>query len=239
MDAFWAVPEWAPAEESHLLGGISPVTKISYGAGSMVYSTFDADASEVLRLDFTPEFVTAGGKPLPKRADLTQPGYTFDEKTQVMRVRHENARDIAIQGSGGNAPVRIVTFDDPHFAAGTVLDGFYPSAPIAWSDSQWQIAVPGGKFATFHVVLKDASTESASIWFSAPQIFAGIDIYNGGTSDGVVNISSPETRAVSVTIKPGELRRVRTAWRDSSSVVNFRFLHGEGLHFDNLAWIHN
>ena len=26
MDAFWAVPEWAPAEESHLLGSLSVVT---------------------------------------------------------------------------------------------------------------------------------------------------------------------------------------------------------------------
>ncbi len=238
MDAFWAVPEWAPEEESHLLGGISPVTKISYGAGSVVYSTFDADASEVLRLDFTPEFVTVNGKLLPKRADLTQAGYTFDEKTHVMRVRHEGARDVAIQGTGGSTPVRVVTFDDPHVAAGTVLDGFYPSAPIGWSDSQWQIAVPAGKFGTFHLALKDQNSDSANIWFSVGQIFAGIDIYNGGSSDAVVNISSPETRMVSVALKPGELRRVRTGWRDASSVVNFRFLHGEALHFDNLAWIH-
>ena len=238
MDAFWAVPEWAPEEESHLLGGISPVTKISYGAGSVVYSTFDADASEVLRLDFTPEFVTVNGKLLPKRADLTQAGYTFDEKTHVMRVRHEGARDIAIQGTGGSTPVRVVTFDDPHVAAGTVLDGFYPSAPIGWSDSQWQIAVPAGKFGTFHLALKDQNSDNANIWFSVAQIFAGIDIYNGGSSDAVVNISSPETRMVSVSLKPGELRRVRTGWRDASSVVNFRLLHGEALHFDNLAWIH-
>ena len=33
MDAFWAVPEWAPADESHLLGSLSAVTKIAYGAG--------------------------------------------------------------------------------------------------------------------------------------------------------------------------------------------------------------
>jgi len=238
MDAFWAVPEWAPEDESHLLGGNSPVTKISYSAGSVVYSTFDADANEVLRLDFTPEFVTVNGKPLAKRADLTQPGYTFDEKTHVMRVRHEGARDVAIQGGGGSTPVRVVTFDDPHLAAGTVLDGFYPSAPIGWSDSQWQITVPTGKFGTFHAALKDQNSDNANIWFSTPQIFAGIDVYNGGSSDAMVNISSPETRAVSVTLKPGELRRVRTGWRDPSSVVNLRFLHGEALHFDNLAWIH-
>ena len=64
MDAFWAVPEWAPADESHLLGSSSVVTKISYGKGSVTYSTFDPQSSDVLRLDFVPEFVTANGKPL-------------------------------------------------------------------------------------------------------------------------------------------------------------------------------
>ncbi|HWZ96292.1 MAG TPA: hypothetical protein VN025_00875 [Candidatus Dormibacteraeota bacterium] len=239
MDALWAVPEWAPAEESHLLGGLSPVTKISYEQGSVVYSTFDADATEVLRLDFTPEFVTANGKPVTKRMDLSQTGYTFDEKTHVMRVRHENARDIAIQGTSGNVPPRIVTFDDPHLTAGTVLDGFYPTAPIAWGDSQWVIAVPSGKFGTFHLTLKDPAAENANIWFSVPQIFAGIDIFNGAPNDAIVNISSPETRAVKVTLKPGELKRVRTGWRDPSSQILFQFQRGEGLQFDNLAWIHN
>ena len=238
MDAFWAVPEWAPAEESHLLGGLSPVTKIAYEAGSVVYSTFDEDGTEVLRLDFVPEFVTANGKPLEKWTDLTKAGYTFDEKTRVMRVRHEGARDIAIQGSGGNSPVRMVTFDDPHLTAGTVLDGYYPSAPIGWSDSQWTIAMPGGKFGTFHIAPKDPTAESVSVWFSVPEIFAGIDIYNGGASEATVNFSSPETRAVKMTIKPGELKRVRTGWTDPSSQVLFQFQHGEGLQFDNLAWIH-
>jgi len=59
---------------------------------------------------------------------------------------------------------------------------FYPSAPIGWSDSQWQIAVPAGKFGTFHLAAagKDQNSDNANIWFSVAQIFAGIDIYNGG-----------------------------------------------------------
>jgi hypothetical protein len=156
-----------------------------------------------------------------------------------MRVRHENARDIAIQGNGGNAQPRIVTFDDPHLAAGTVLEDFYPGAPILWNEAQWKIAVPGGKLGTFHVSLKDSAAEKASFRFSTPQIFAGIDVYNGGAAEATIIISSPETRGVSVAVKPGELRRVRTGWRDPSLVVTFHLQHGEGLQFDNLAWIHN
>ena len=48
MDAFWAVPEWAPADESHLLGSLSVVTKITYGAGSVTYSTFDAASTRYI-----------------------------------------------------------------------------------------------------------------------------------------------------------------------------------------------
>jgi hypothetical protein len=100
------------------------------------------------------------------------------------------------------------------------------------------IAVPGGKFGTFHIALRDPNAASATIWFSVPQIFAGIDIYNDGPHEATVNFSSPETRAVKVTLKPGELKRVRTGWRDPSSQVLFQFQRGEGLQFDNLAWIH-
>src|SRR5258706_16457437 len=102
MDWFWAVPEWAPAEESHLLGGLSPVTKIAYEQGSVVYSTFDEDATEVLRLDFAAEFVTANGKPLDKRSDLAKAVYAFHGKTHGMRVRHEGAPDIHVQGNAGS-----------------------------------------------------------------------------------------------------------------------------------------
>src|ERR1700722_14988238 len=64
MDAFWAVPEWAPADESHLVGSASVVTKISYGKGSVTYSTFDAESTDVLRLNFIPDSVTANGRAL-------------------------------------------------------------------------------------------------------------------------------------------------------------------------------
>jgi len=81
MDAFWAVPEWAPEEESHLLGGISPVTKISYGAGSVVYSTFDADASEVLAAGLYAGICDSEWKAAAKTRGLTQAG------TRSMRRR--------------------------------------------------------------------------------------------------------------------------------------------------------
>jgi hypothetical protein len=225
MDAFWAVPEWAPAQESHLVGSSSVVTHINYGKGSVTYTTFDAQSSDVLRLDFTPDSVTGDGRPLTT--------FTFDEKTHVLRIQHDNAKDIDIQGIGGSAPPLYVTFDDPHLAAGTVLDGQYL---IDWGKAQWRIGVPNGKFGTFNLVLADPKSQHAQFRFYQPRIFAGIDIYNGGAAEATVTISSPNAREIPFTIEPGQLRRVRTEWRDPTFSVNFEFKNAEAIRFDNLAY---
>ena len=100
MDAFWAVPEWAPADESHLLGSLSPVTKIAYAAGSVTYSTFDADSTDVLRLNFVPDAILVGGRPIAQGKDLSQEGYSFEAATRVLRIRHMTSRDVDIAGEG-------------------------------------------------------------------------------------------------------------------------------------------
>src|SRR5208283_4573037 len=93
MDAFWAVPEWSPAGESHMVSSTSVVTRIAYGRGEVTYSTFDPAAEEVLRLDFTPDSVTAGTRELHRTTGTPAEGYTFDKKTQVLRVRHDKSGD--------------------------------------------------------------------------------------------------------------------------------------------------
>jgi hypothetical protein len=237
MDAFWAVPEWAPADESHLLGSSSVVTGISYGKGSVTYSTFDSESTDVLRLDFVPEFVTADGRALDRRKDLDQPGYVFDESTHVLRIRHGQAKDIDIQGKLGQASPVYVTFDDPHLPAGTELRGHYPEGVIDWGGG-WRIAAPQGKFGTFNLGLADPKGSSAQFRFDSPRRFVGIDAYNGGRSEAILTIHSPNAREVSFTLKPGELRRLRTDWRDPVSNVTFDLTNGEGLRFDNLAYLH-
>jgi len=235
MDAFWAVPEWAPSAESHLLGGLSPVTKVVYRRGSVTYSTFDAESTEVLRLAFIPETVTSGGRPLLRRQDLYGAGYTFDDSTRVLRVHHVDSRDVDIQGASDVIPPAFVTFDDPHLPAATPLYGAYPSNLFDWGAGVWKIAAPFGKFGTFHLSLVNPLAH-AEFRFLAPRIFLGIDIYNDGPADATLSISSPETQKVSLTLKPGELRRLRTAWRTPSSKVIFDFTNPQNLHFDNLAY---
>jgi hypothetical protein len=94
-----SVPEWSPAGENHLLRSSSVVRKVSGAPGELSYTTFDGNATEVLRVAFRPTRVTADGAPLRQRSDLTEPGWTFDAKTGVLRVRHEKAENIVVSGS--------------------------------------------------------------------------------------------------------------------------------------------
>jgi hypothetical protein len=236
MDAFWAVPEWAPADESHLLGSLSAVTKIAYGAGSVTYSTFDADSTDVLRLEFVPDSVNVGGKPITRRKDLDQEGYAFDDATHALYLRHTTSRDIDIQGKSDRVPPSYITFDDPHLPARTPLVGQYPSGLIDWGQGEWHIGTPYGKFGTFTLVVADPASHHADFQFASPHIFAGIDVYNDADTDATVTIRSPELRELSFAIKPKELRRLRTAWRDPSSQVSFDFSNAAVLRFDNLAY---
>jgi hypothetical protein len=57
-------------------------------------------------------------------------------------------------------------------------------------------------------------------------------------ADAAVTLSSPETQQASWTIKPKELRRLRTGWREASSKVTVTVTNAQGLRFDNLAYVH-
>jgi len=238
MDAFWAVPEWAPADESHLLGSPSVVTKIAYGAGRVTYSTFDADSTDVLRLNFVPDSISVGGRPVSRRDDLQHEGYTFDEKTRTLSIRHTSSRDVDIQGKSDQVPPSFITFDDPHLPAGTPLLGQYPSGLVDWGRGEWEIGTPSGKFGTFTLRRSDPKTTRGELSFYAPRIFAGVDVYNDGDVNATMTIRSPKIREVAYTIKPKELLRIKTGWHDPSSKVIFNFTNGQALRFDNLAYSH-
>jgi hypothetical protein len=236
MDAFWAVPGWAPAHESHLLGSSSVVTKIAYGRGSVTYSTFDSDSNDVLRIDFVPSALRVGGRAISAPKGLSREGFEFDPATGVLRIQHTSSRDVDVQGDGGAIPPTYVTFDDPHEAAGMKLMGGYPSGVVEWGDGQWRIGTPFGKFGTFNMLLTDRNAGHGAFQFYAPRIFLGIDAYNDGDADATLTIRSPETSDIAVTLKPKELRRIRTGWRQPSSSVAFEIVNGQGLRFDNLAY---
>jgi hypothetical protein len=238
MDAFWAVPEWAPEDESHLLGSSSVITKIAYGKGSVTYSTFDAESIDVLRLDFVPNSIRVGGRAIDRRNDLEGEGYILNEKARTLTIRHNTSRDVDIQGDSGLPQPTYITFDDPHLAAGTPLISMYPSGVIDWAAGEWKVGAPFGKFGTFTLARANPAKASAGLSFYAPRIFVGVDIYNDAESDAQVTFHSPQNREVSFTIKGKELRRVKTGWRDPVSRVTVDFENGESLRFDNLGYAH-
>lgn len=104
-----SVPEWAPANEDHLLGSTSVVRSIGYGDGEIAYVTFDLDACEVLRLRHEPAEVRAGSKRLARVSDARQSraGYSVDPAGSggcVVRIQHRRSGEVRLQL--GAAPQR-------------------------------------------------------------------------------------------------------------------------------------
>ena len=67
----------------------------------MSYRTADNAATEVLRLNFRPARVTAGGSSLAERHDLKEEGYTIQPLASgdyAVRVRHAGSNDITVSG---------------------------------------------------------------------------------------------------------------------------------------------
>lgn len=145
-------------------------------------------------------------------------------------------RICGAEGPDGSPAGYTSTFDDPHLAAGTVLKGEYPSGAVDWGVVQWRINVPQGGFGTFNLTLVDRKASAANFRFYWPRIFMGVDVFNDGPSETVLTIRCPELREVTFAVKPGELRRIRTEWKDPCSEVLFDFKNGEGLQFDNLVY---
>jgi len=153
-----------------------------------------------------------------------------------MRIRHEHARDIDIQGSEGSIVPTVITFDYPHDPAGTLLHGQYPLGVIDWGEEQWKVHTPDGAFGTFSIAIADPRQEAVGFRFYSPRTIIGVDIYNGDAKEAEVTISCPELHAMTWKLPPHEVRRVRTGWQDSCSSVSLETKHGEHFQFDNFAY---
>jgi hypothetical protein len=97
MAGMGAVPEWAPPGKDHLVRSSSVVIEVAYEPSSVRYRTFDTSGEEVLRLGFEPKAVTGDGNELVRGSDT--PGWSFDPKTGVLRVRRSSARQLAVEGA--------------------------------------------------------------------------------------------------------------------------------------------
>ncbi|MBI4601927.1 MAG: hypothetical protein HY721_08190 [Planctomycetes bacterium] len=98
----WLPEVFGPARENHIVRSSSVVSRVEYGRGKVAYRTFDAppEAADVLRLAFRPERVL-GGKPLPLREDLREPGYVLKDLPGgdcLVTIRHDGERDVVVEG---------------------------------------------------------------------------------------------------------------------------------------------
>ena len=234
MDALWAVPEWAPADATHLLGSTAAITHIEYGQGRVRYSSFDAAAEDVLRLDFRPQIVRAGGQRLALVKDERATGYRYDAITGVIRIVRRGARRVEISGAGGNPPSSIVSFDDPHRPAGAPLEGEYPQGLIEWQAGSWRMSAPGGAFGSFHITM-DGAQGQASLRFPEARVLVGIDAYNPGSRAIELRIRCTGGPLFQATLPPGRLQRLRTAWRAPCTRLQFDSGGASVVEFDNLV----
>jgi poly(3-hydroxybutyrate) depolymerase len=98
--AMAAMPELAPKRRDHLLGSSSVVQSVSYARRRVAYRTYDSASTEVLRLSFRPDKVSAGAA-VSERADLSVEGYVvraLGGGDFAVRIRHDHARRILIAG---------------------------------------------------------------------------------------------------------------------------------------------
>jgi hypothetical protein len=106
--AMAAVPSWAPPREIHVLRSTSVVSHVEYGPGRVAWTTFDADATETLRVPSRPSSVTVKGEHLAEHADLAAaPGYTvtaLEGGEVIVRVRHQVPGEVVVMAEVPSVP---------------------------------------------------------------------------------------------------------------------------------------
>lgn len=108
LTAMQAVPEWAPANQTHLTGSTSLVSNITYSSSGIQYTTTSPASTENVRLNFTPSSVIAGGVALSQRADLSQEGWVYNVATSTLSIRHDAATTVqVISGAPSNIPPTV------------------------------------------------------------------------------------------------------------------------------------
>jgi hypothetical protein len=98
--AMGALPELAPRREDHLLQSSSVVQHITYTESEIHYRTFRRDATELLRLSFTPSRVLVGRRSVERRRTLRREGFVvrrLHNGDVLLRVRHERSDSVVIE----------------------------------------------------------------------------------------------------------------------------------------------
>ncbi len=190
-----AFPELAPKGQNHLLSTTSVIKRISYAAESVSYTTFDDASQELLRVNFTPTAVLAGGKRLLRfkdAADLErQEGYTFEPSGDVpgvLRIRHDFAAHVVVTGEPVNQPpvARSESL--------TVDQGATVTLKLEATDD----GLPKGKQLTYAITgpyWGSVTGTAPELAYTPPVDFVGTDLVTFTASDGEL-----ESNTVQITV---------------------------------------
>ncbi len=99
----WLPDLFGPSRENHILRSTAVVNNVSYQAGQVSYTTFDAPAGtiDVLRLSFSPAEVHVDGTPLDLKEVLQSNGYTVQplpDGDMIVTIRHDGAKGVVVRG---------------------------------------------------------------------------------------------------------------------------------------------
>jgi len=98
MEGMAAVPQWAPADENHLLKSESVVRSIHYQPDQISFVTYDPESAEVLRLVQKPAAVTVNNRRLDEGQPADHEGWKWEglEKGGILRIKHISGNKISI-----------------------------------------------------------------------------------------------------------------------------------------------
>jgi hypothetical protein len=98
LEGMAAVPEWAPANENHLLRTSSIVQEIRYDDAAIHYRVFDGDGTERLRVTAKPQRVLAGDRELAGSEEGGGEGWSWRPLAEggVTEIRRRDAREISV-----------------------------------------------------------------------------------------------------------------------------------------------
>lgn len=215
-----AVPEWSPTAQNHLLRTTSVVKSVTYGASALTYTTYDASATDVLHLTAAPAAVTAGGVSLSQRADLSQPGWTYNAATGALRIYHTTSSQIAVTLGGGavnqlpatnlTAPAAGATYTAPATinltATATDSDGsvtkveFYNGSTLLGSDSSSPYAYSWTNVPTGTYSLTARATDNTGATGDSPAVVVTVNSAGDTTPPVISAISSSSVNQNGATI---------------------------------------
>ncbi|HLG38911.1 MAG TPA: hypothetical protein VI461_04545, partial [Chitinophagaceae bacterium] len=208
MTGLGAVPEWSPANQTHVLRSTTVIKNIAYGINSVNYTTYDGTSTEVLHVNFNP-VVTANGVLLPQRSDLTQPGWTLDINTKTLKIYHTNATQISVTAGAAIPPAISNTTICPGTNALFIMPG-----PGTGYTYQWQVDSTGNGFINLvsNQVHSGVATDTLQL-ILPPTSYYGFKYRCIATQGGSAVTGSTLTLKFSATW----LGNVNTAWNNTAN----------------------